>query len=111
MWLPIRMLPDEVMEKYLLHNLIVNSRIHNNITLGKYILPQTVQIAYNKLVKHLAPFGCHTVKRTRILWKHESCLVTFCLIVDDFGVRYVSCKHAEHLANAVTTNNNITCGW
>ena len=108
MWVPVRMLPDKVMEKYQLQNLVFYGHILTKITRKMYGLPQAVRIAYEKIVKNLAPFGYHPVKRTPGLWKHKTRPIIFCLVVDDFGVKYVGRKHAEHLTNAIKTNCNTT---
>ena len=109
MWVPVKMLPDEVMEKYQLHNLVVNGRIFTDITCSMYRLPQYGWIAYDKLIKNLALFGCHPVKRMPVLWKHKKRPINFCLVVDDFGVKYVSHKNTEHLANSIKPDYNVPC--
>ena len=52
----------------------------------------------NKLLKkRLAPAGYYEMPHTPGLWKHVSCPITFTLVVDDFGVKYVNKKNSEHL--------------
>ena len=38
-------------------------------------------------------------------------IIMFCLIVDDFGVKYVGKQHAEHLATVLKKYHNITEYW
>ena len=70
MWVPISMLPDKVMWKYQIDNIVVNGRVFTHITRSMHGPPQAVRIEYNKIVKHLEPFGYNTVKCTPGLWKH-----------------------------------------
>jgi hypothetical protein len=111
MWVPENLLPDVVIEAYALSSLIVNGRVLFEISKGMYGLPQAGRLAYDQLVEHLAPHGYRPVPRTPGLWKHDSRPVTFCLVVDDFGVKYVGKQHADHLLNAIRTKYQLTCDW
>ena len=111
MWVPVSMLSDEVMDKYQLHRFVVNYRVLTNITRSMYKPPQSECMAYEKIVKNLSPFGYHPTKRAPGLWKHETRTITFFLVVDDFGFKYVGCKHVDHLVNAIKTDYSITCDW
>jgi hypothetical protein len=113
MWVPDNLLPDVVIEAYALSSLlIVNGRVLFEISKGMYGLPQAGRLAYNQLVEHLTPHhGYRPVPRTPGLWKHDSRPVTFCLVVDDFSVKYVGKQHADHLLNAICTKYQITCDW
>ena len=62
-----------------------------------YGLPQAGCIANDALVLHLAKDGYHQSKMIPGLFHHESRPVSFCLVVDDFGIKYVGKEHAEHL--------------
>jgi len=76
-----------------------------------YGLPQAGVLA-NKLLKAcLAPAGYYEVTNTPGLWKHVSRPIAFTLVVDDFGVKYVGKKHADHLVNALKKNYNISEDW
>ena len=76
-----------------------------------YGLPQAGWVSYDKLVKYLASFGYHPIKYMPLLWKYKTHPITFCLVVYEFGVKYVGRKHVEHLANTIKPNYNITCDW
>ena len=99
------------MLKYELHNIFGNVCVLAEITWGIYVTPQAGFIAYNKLIKRLSYFLYHPSKRTPVLWKHETCPVNFCLVVDDFGVKYGGHEHADHFANAIKTNFSVTFDW
>jgi hypothetical protein len=38
---------------------------------------------------------------THGLWKHDTRPISFSLVVDDFGVKYVGREHAEHLMECI----------
>ncbi|KAL7488913.1 hypothetical protein ACHAW6_014508, partial [Cyclotella cf. meneghiniana] len=45
------------------------------------------------------------------LWKHHSRPITFCLTVDDFGIKYIGQEHAEHLLHVLSADYKVTCDW
>jgi hypothetical protein len=59
-----------------------------------YGFPQAGRLAYDKLVAHLAPYGYHPCARTAGLWRRITS-VTFCLVVDDFAIKYVGKHHVD----------------
>ena len=65
-----------------------------------YGLPQAGIIAQELLEKQLAEYGYHQSKIINGFWKHKTRLICFCLMVDDFAVKYVNQEDAEHI-NAI----------
>jgi hypothetical protein len=51
------------------------------------------------------------MQHTHGLWTHDTCPISFSLVVDDFGVKYVSREHAEHLMAWIKNNYNISSNW
>jgi hypothetical protein len=45
---------------------------------------------------------------THDLWNHDTHPVSFSLVVDDFGVKYVGREHAEHLMACIKKNYEIS---
>jgi hypothetical protein len=111
MWIPIAMLNQTIIDAYDLKDLIVHGRVLVEIQKGMYGLPQAGRLAYDKLVAHLAPHGYHPCRRTPGLWRHDTRPVTFCLVVDDFGVKYVGKQHVDHLLHALQLQYKITSDW
>ena len=66
-----------------------------------YGLPQAGILANKLLRERLEPFGYYEVAHTPGLWRHTWRPVSFTLVVDDFGVKYVDKKHAWHLVEAL----------
>eukprot|EP00957_Ditylum_brightwellii_P113512 8654929-Ditylum_brightwellii.AAC.1 len=78
---------------------------------GMYGLLQAGCIAHDQLVQHLAKHGYHPVQHTPGLWRHETRNITFCLIVDDFGIKYTQWKDVEHLVSDLCKLYVITINW
>jgi hypothetical protein len=49
-----------------------------------------------------------TPSNTHGLWRHKTRHITFTLVVDDFGVKYVGKEHADHLLNALKQHYEVT---
>ena len=45
------------------------------------------------------------------LWRHKWRPIQFCLLVDDFGIKYVGEKHALHLKAALLQHYEISEDW
>ena len=45
------------------------------------------------------------------MWKHDTKPITFCLCVDDFGVKYTNREDVEHLLAALNLTHKVTTDW
>ena len=57
------------------------------------------------------PEGYFEVKHTPGLWRYISRPVTFSLVIDNFGVKYVGMKHADHLVVAIKKHYPLSKDW
>jgi hypothetical protein len=90
-------LPPETIEKYDLNELAQDIKVYIEIQKGMYGLPQA-GILTNKLLKrNLAKDGYRPSTHTHGLWTYEARQISFSLVVDYFGVKYIGREHAEHL--------------
>ena len=48
---------------------------------------------------------------TPSLYRHLTRPIAFCLVVDDFGVKYVGKEHALHLQTILAQKYKITTDW
>ena len=85
--------------------------VYLEIRRGMYGLKEAGIIAFNQLVKKLAPYGYAPMPFTPGLWRHKTRRTTFVLCVDDFGVKYFSKADAQHLIDALQTNYSLTIDW
>jgi hypothetical protein len=83
-------LPQEMIEKHDLNELAQDGKVYIKIQKGMYGLPQAGILA-NELLQ----------RNTHGLWTHDTHPISFLLVVDDFGVKYVGREHAEHLMTCI----------
>ena len=108
MFLDVKMVPQEFINEYNLQDKIHNGKIYVQINKGMYGLPQAGKLAYDQLKNHLEKYGYTPCKRTTGLWKHHTRPISFTLVVDDFGVKYVGKEHLDHLISALRDAYEIT---
>ena len=76
-----------------------------------YILPESVRIAQDSLVQHLAPFVYHSSNKTPALWTNISHPINFTLVVDDFWVKYSVKEHYLHLKAVLEDKYKVNTDW
>ena len=104
--------PADVRAQYGIDKLIASDNyVYVRIRKGMYGLVQAATLAYKNLEKNLAPHGYFPCPNTTGLWKHVSRRTTFCLCVDDFGIKYFSKDDAEHLLNSLRSSYKISVDW
>merc|ERR1711966_444523 len=104
--------PDDVIEHYRLKDKVdAKGNLYVKCVKGMYGLPHAGIIAQNLLEKRLNKAGYHQSDMTPGFWKHEWCPVSFSLIVDDFGVKYVGDEHAKHLIKVLEESYTVTQDW
>jgi hypothetical protein len=102
MGLKITDIPDKVIKHYNLKSLVTQEvYIYSEITKGMYGLPQSGIIAQELPEKRLAEYGYHQSKIINSLWKHKTRPIYFCLVVDNFAVKYVNQDNVDHVIKAV----------
>ena len=101
MRIPVKLIPDEFVEEYKLHDKFCNGFVYCRIDRGMYGLPQAGKLAYLQLKKRLATCGYIECKHSPGLWRHIFRPVQFVLVVDDFGVKFVGEEHLQHLLTSL----------
>jgi hypothetical protein len=105
-------IPDEVVDKYKLREKATkNGSIYIRAKHGVYGLPQAGLLTNELLKKHLNKYGYQQSKLVPGLWKQDTRPIKFTLVVDDFGVKCIGEKHAQHLKNALEEYYKLTCDW
>jgi hypothetical protein len=74
-------------------------------------LSQAGILANKRLRRKLAPFGYYKSVNTPGLWRHESWPLTFTLMVDDFGVKFVNKEDVDHLISSIKKTYTLTEDW
>jgi hypothetical protein len=112
MQLRIADMPEDVIEHYKLTDIATHDGyIYCEIQKGMYGLPQAGIIAQQLLKKCLKAHGYHQSTITPGLWKHDTCPISFSLVVDDSGVKYVGEENAQHLLDTVQKYYKCSCNW
>ena len=106
--MPLKIMPPEIMEKYNLRELEADGWVYIKFVKGMYVLPQAGKIANDLLQKRLKEYGYYQCQYTPGLYKHVWRPVTFTLVVDDFGVKFVGDQHANHLKSTLEKYYDIT---
>ena len=110
--IPYRLIPIEIIIQYKLDELITpDGFVYFEVRKGMYGLPQAGLIAYEGLKEHLDPHGYKPCRHTPGLWRHDDKSLQFCLVVDNFGVKYSSKDDAHHLIAALEEKYTITIDW
>jgi hypothetical protein len=95
------MIPPRIREHYKLDQYVVNGFVYALIAMAWYGLKQSGKIAHDDLVAHLAKSGYKKAKYTQGLFFHETRDISFTLVVDDFGIKYMRQEDVDHLVAAV----------
>jgi hypothetical protein len=111
MQLALTIIPQEIIDKYKLMEKEKNGKVYIRIDKGMYGLPQAGRLANTLLVTRLAPHGYRPCTHTHGLWRHDTKPITFTLVVDDFGIKYLGKENAEHLLNALKEHYAVTEDW
>ena len=102
---------QEFVDEYNLHELAKDGLTYFEITKGVYGLPQSGILYNTQLPGKLGEEGYFECPTTPGLWRHQWRPILFCLIVDNFGIKYVGKLHADHLASVLKKYHNITQDW
>ena len=108
----IETFPEDVIAHYKLREKVDEKGfLFIRVERGMYGLPHAGIIAQKLLEERLAKHGYHQSDKTPGLWTHIWRPISFSLIVDDFGVKYVGKEHADHLIKILEENYVVDKDW
>jgi hypothetical protein len=70
-----------------------------------YGLPQAGRLSQLRIISHLQQHGYHQCVNIPCFFKHETREIMFCLVVDDFGIRYGTQDDADHLIQTLQSHD------
>ena len=112
MFIPINQISQEIIDHYNLHKIAHNGKVYVEIRHGMYGLPQAGILAEKQLICFLGSYDYSPVPHTPGLWHHQWRPITFCLVVDDFGIKYISKGHADHLIQCLQNHyQEVEINW
>ncbi len=108
----LELFPQEIINEYRLHDKVdTDGNVFCEVQPGMYGLPQAGIVAQNLLTKHLHKAGYQQSKITPGYWHHYWCPISFTLIVDNFGVKYINKEDVKHLASVLKQDYEINIDW
>ena len=108
----IDLFPEDIIEEYKLQSKVNNRGfVHCEVRRGMYGLPQAGLIAQEQLIKRLKKAGYYQSESSPGFWKHKWRPISFTLVVDNFGVKYVGKENADHLISVLQEDYKINIDW
>ena len=106
-------IPPEIVQKYSLKEKETKDRqVYLEVRRGIYGLPQAGLLIQLELEEHLSEHGYRQSKVVSGLWHHDWRPISFTIVVDDFGVKYIRKEHAEHFLKGVLEKfYEVTTDW
>ena len=94
----LELFPQDIINLYDLWNKADhNGNVHCEVRRGMYGLPRAGIIAQELLKQRLLKAGYIQSKIMSGYWKHKWRPISFTLVVDNFGVKYIGKEHVLHL--------------
>ena len=103
--------PQDIIDEYNLTEKARNGYVYVEIRAGMYGLPQAGILAQQLLEKRLDKAGYKQSEYTPGFWTHKWRPISFTLVVDDFGVKYIGKEHAEHLLATIKEHYECKPDW
>ncbi len=97
MKMPFSLFPSWTRKQYNLDTHAKNGFVYLEMHRAVWGLPQAGILANKLLRKRLLPHGHYECTHTPGLWRHLTRPISFTLVVDNFGVKYVRKEHDQHL--------------
>jgi hypothetical protein len=94
-------LPQETIDKYDLIELTQDGKVYIDIQKGMYGLSQAGILADELLQRNISKDGYRPTQHTQGLRTRDNRPISFLLVVDNFGFKYVGREHAEHLKECI----------
>jgi hypothetical protein len=111
MKMPLSLFPSWLIEQYNLTELAINGWVRLEMRWAVWGLAQAGILATKCLRRKLAPFGYLECENTPGLWRRETRPISFTLVVDDFGVKYVNKEDVDHLIASIKPTYSLTEDW
>ncbi len=87
--MPIDLFPEWIVKQYELMKHVLNGFIYLKMRRAVWGLPQAGILANKPLQRRLLPHRYYECNNTPGLWKHETRPISFTLVVNNLGVKYV----------------------
>jgi hypothetical protein len=104
--------PQDIIDEYGLRNKVdTDGNVFCEVQQGMYGLPKAGIIAQDLLTKRLQKAGYRQSKDTPGYWRHDWRPISFTLVVNDFGVKYINKDDVEHLISVLQQDYKVDTDW
>jgi len=108
----LRDIPQRVIDLYKLDVMATDGWVYFEINKGMYGLPQAGILANQQLERILSKHGWYQARHTPGDWRNKRDGTSFCLVVDDFLVKYTSKAAANELYNILNSHYEaVSADW
>jgi hypothetical protein len=108
----LNLFPDNIIKEYKLWDIVDNNgNIFCKVPHGMNGLPQAGIIAQELLEKHLCIAGNTQSMLTPAYWTHAWRPISFTLVVDNFGAKYINKDDVEHLLKVLKKDYTCNTDW
>ncbi len=108
----LKFFPQEIIDKYALRDKVdADGNVFCKVGHGMYPLPQTGIIAQDLLTKRLHKAGYRQSTIKPGYWQHDWHPISFTLIVDNFGVKYINKNNVNHLTSILKQDYKMDTNW
>ena len=76
-----------------------------------YWIKQAGKITNDNLIEYIKEFGYYPFRKTPGLWLHKTRNISFTLVVDDLGVKYIEKADADHLFSEIKAKYPFKIDW
>jgi hypothetical protein len=111
MQIPLALFLAWTIAQYNLNKMVLDAWVYIKMRRAVWGLPQADILVNKRLRRKLALFGYYESVNTPGLWRHESQPLTFTLVVDDFGVKFMNEDDVNHLIPSSSTTYKLTKDW
>jgi hypothetical protein len=104
--------PQDIINEYRLRDKVdTDGNIFCKVQQGMHGLPQAGIIAQDLLTKWLHKAGYRQSKVTLGYWRHDWHPISFTLVVNNFGVKYINKDDVEHLISVLQQDYEVDTDW
>jgi hypothetical protein len=108
----LELFPQDIIKEYGLRDKVdADGNVFCEVQQGMYGLPQAGIIAQELLTKRLQQAGYRHSTVTPGYWRHEWRPISFTLVVDNFGVKYINKTDVDHLTSVLSQDYEIDMDW
>jgi hypothetical protein len=111
MQIPLTLSPKWIQIQYKMKGVAYQGYTYLEIRHTVWGLPQAGILANKRLQKKLRPFGYFKHMNTPGLWYHELHPISFTVVVDNFGVKYIYKDDVNHLVASIKATYTLTKDW